>query len=102
MQPEPHQQHLGHSNSWACLLQALSRVLPVVAERKLAAGGFMILRPDSGDPVQAVLMALRCCFHPGSFSWQACLAQYSLPALRCILQMHRVIPPLLLLHTGQM
>ena len=42
-------------------LQALSKVLPVVAKQKLAAGGYMILRPDSGDPVEAVLLALRCC-----------------------------------------
>ena len=39
-------------------IQALSEVLPAVAQRKLARGGFMILRPDSGDPVEAVLLAL--------------------------------------------
>ena len=38
--------------------QALSVVLPSVAEAKTGAGGFMVLRPDSGDPVEAVLMAL--------------------------------------------
>ena len=26
---------------------------------QVGAGGFMVLRPDSGDPVEAVLMALR-------------------------------------------
>lgn len=38
--------------------QALSEVLPSVAAAKVAAGGFMVLRPDSGDPVEAVLAAL--------------------------------------------
>ena len=28
-------------------------------ELQVGAGGFMVLRPDSGDPVEAVLMALR-------------------------------------------
>ena len=39
-------------------LQALSVVLPAVAQEKVDGGGFMVLRPDSGDPVEAVLMAL--------------------------------------------
>ena len=39
--------------------QALSEVLPSVAEKKVGRGGFMVLRPDSGDPVEAVLEALR-------------------------------------------
>lgn len=29
-----------------------------MAQRKVEQGGFMILRPDSGDPIQAVVMAL--------------------------------------------
>jgi nicotinamide phosphoribosyltransferase len=33
--------------------------LPAVASKKLAKGGFMVLRPDSGDPVQTVVLALR-------------------------------------------
>jgi len=33
-------------------------VLPAVAEKKIAAGGYMVLRPDSGDPVEKVLMGL--------------------------------------------
>lgn len=37
---------------------ALSEVLPSVASKKVEKGGYMILRPDSGDPVEAVLMAL--------------------------------------------
>ena len=41
--------------------QALADVLPVVSQQKLDAGGYMILRPDSGDPVECVLMALRYC-----------------------------------------
>ena len=39
--------------------QALSEVLPSVAEKKVGKGGFMVLRPDSGDPVKAVLQALK-------------------------------------------
>lgn len=39
---------------------ALERVLPSVATLKGEKGGFLVLRPDSGDPVQVVLMALRC------------------------------------------
>ena len=39
--------------------RALGEVLPSIASEKVAAGGFMVLRPDSGDPVTAVLMALR-------------------------------------------
>lgn len=38
--------------------QALSEVLPTVARHKTEKGGFMVLRPDSGDPVEAVLMGL--------------------------------------------
>lgn len=39
-------------------VQALSEVVPSIAEAKIGAGGFMVLRPDSGDPVEAVLAAL--------------------------------------------
>ena len=39
-------------------MQALTDVLPAVARQKTEKGGFMVLRPDSGDPVQAVLMGL--------------------------------------------
>ncbi len=39
--------------------QALSEVLPSVAAKKTEKGGYMILRPDSGDPLDAVLAALR-------------------------------------------
>ena len=38
---------------------ALSAILPTVAAEKLAKGGFMVLRPDSGDAVQTVVMGLR-------------------------------------------
>ncbi|KAJ1918875.1 hypothetical protein H4219_002325 [Mycoemilia scoparia] len=38
--------------------RALSELLPVVKEQKLAKGGVLVIRPDSGDPVEAVLMAL--------------------------------------------
>ena len=41
--------------------RALDEILPSVASKKNARGdgGYMVLRPDSGDPVEAVLMALR-------------------------------------------
>ncbi|KAI7836200.1 hypothetical protein COHA_009926 [Chlorella ohadii] len=38
---------------------ALNEVVPSVAAEKVAAGGFWVLRPDSGDPTEAVLAALR-------------------------------------------
>ena len=39
-------------------MQALSEVIPAIAQQKIEQGGFMVLRPDSGDPVEAVLDAL--------------------------------------------
>lgn len=39
--------------------RALTEVVPSVAAEKVAAGGFWVLRPDSGDPTEAVLAALR-------------------------------------------
>jgi hypothetical protein len=35
---------------------ALTEVLPSIAAKKVEKGGFLVLRPDSGDPVEAVLM----------------------------------------------
>ncbi|GIL51514.1 hypothetical protein Vafri_7487 [Volvox africanus] len=49
---------------YACVMdsydycKALSEVLPSVATHKVARGGYLVLRPDSGDPTEAVLMAL--------------------------------------------
>ncbi|KAJ3275741.1 hypothetical protein HDV01_007208 [Terramyces sp. JEL0728] len=37
---------------------ALEAVLPSVASLKVNKGGFLVLRPDSGDPVQVILQAL--------------------------------------------
>ena len=39
---------------------ALDEILPSVAKKKNDRGenGYMVLRPDSGDPIEAVLMAL--------------------------------------------
>lgn len=37
----------------------MSEVLPSIAEKKVGKGGYMVLRPDSGDPVEAVLAALK-------------------------------------------
>lgn len=39
--------------------KALEEVLPSIATRKVEKGGIMILRPDSGDPIKTVLMALK-------------------------------------------
>jgi nicotinamide phosphoribosyltransferase len=56
--------HYGH-NIFACVMdsydyaRALSEVLPAIATKKVGAGGYMVLRPDSGDPVETVLMGLR-------------------------------------------
>ena len=38
---------------------ALENLLPVIADLKVKKGGFLVLRPDSGDPVQVVMMALK-------------------------------------------
>jgi len=38
---------------------ALEKVLPSIYAEKVDKGGFMVLRPDSGDQVETVLMALR-------------------------------------------
>ncbi|CAG8567172.1 4783_t:CDS:10 [Ambispora leptoticha] len=51
--------------AFACVMDsydyafALEKILPSVASQKLEKGGFMVLRPDSGDQVEVVLMALR-------------------------------------------
>ena len=44
-----------HAYFW----QALSEVLPAIAAKQIEKGGYIILRPDSGDPLDAVLAALR-------------------------------------------
>jgi len=50
---------------FACVLDsfdyvnALEKILPSIAKQKVEAGGFMVLRPDSGDPVDSVLKGLR-------------------------------------------
>ncbi|EGF76790.1 hypothetical protein BATDEDRAFT_33807 [Batrachochytrium dendrobatidis JAM81] len=38
---------------------ALENILPSIAAVKTEKGGFLVLRPDSGDPVEVVLQALR-------------------------------------------
>lgn len=38
---------------------ALEKLVPSIAKQKLEQGGFMVLRPDSGDPIKNVLMALK-------------------------------------------
>mmetsp|Transcript_22958 Transcript_22958/g.53595 ORF Transcript_22958/g.53595 Transcript_22958/m.53595 type:complete len:583 (-) Transcript_22958:382-2130(-) len=57
-------EHFGHG-LFACVLDsydyqnALDNVVPAVAEAKKAKNGYMVMRPDSGDPVDAVMAALR-------------------------------------------
>ncbi|KAI9362093.1 nicotinate phosphoribosyltransferase family-domain-containing protein [Zopfochytrium polystomum] len=53
------------SGACACVMDsydyvnALDSVLPAVAKYKVHQGGLLVLRPDSGDPVEVVLQALR-------------------------------------------
>lgn len=53
------------TNIFACVMDsydysaALRDVLPSIADEKCKKGGLMVLRPDSGVPVDVVLMALR-------------------------------------------
>ncbi|KAJ2369876.1 hypothetical protein H4S01_000730 [Coemansia sp. RSA 2610] len=53
------------AGAYACVMdsydyaQALARVLPAVAARKLERGGVLVIRPDSGDQTEAVLQGLR-------------------------------------------
>ncbi|RIA95880.1 nicotinate phosphoribosyltransferase family-domain-containing protein, partial [Glomus cerebriforme] len=53
------------TGKFACVMDsydysnALDKVLPSIAKQKLEKGGFMVLRPDSGDPIEVVLMALK-------------------------------------------
>eukprot|EP01097_Dermamoeba_algensis_P010534 TRINITY_DN7848_c0_g1_i1.p1 TRINITY_DN7848_c0_g1~~TRINITY_DN7848_c0_g1_i1.p1 ORF type:complete len:466 (-),score=114.93 TRINITY_DN7848_c0_g1_i1:249-1646(-) len=42
-------------------INALEKVLPSVSQKKIEKGGFMVLRPDSGDPVDVVLKGLKAC-----------------------------------------
>jgi len=59
-------QHFG-KGVFACVMDsydyanALNNVLPVIAKAKMEAGGWMVVRPDSGDPVEAVLMGVEAC-----------------------------------------
>ncbi len=39
--------------------RALMEDLPIVAKRAIEKGGMMVLRPDSGDPIEMTLLALR-------------------------------------------
>ena len=51
--------------AFACVLDsydyraALASILPAIAATVQAAGGFCVIRPDSGDPLDAVLVGLR-------------------------------------------
>ena len=55
------------SGAFACVMDsydyanALENILPSISKQKLDKGGFMVLRPDSGDPSTVVLMALEAC-----------------------------------------
>lgn len=40
-------------------VNALEKVLPTVAKVKISQGGFLVIRPDSGDPIEVVLQGLR-------------------------------------------
>ena len=53
------------SGVFACVMDsydyafALDKLIPSIAKLKLEKGGVMIIRPDSGDPVETVIMALQ-------------------------------------------
>lgn len=53
------------SGAYSCVMDsydysnALNKILPSISKQKNEKGGYMVLRPDSGDPVEAVLMALK-------------------------------------------
>jgi len=57
--------HLYGEGLFACVMdsydyvRALENLLPAIAKKKVEKGGFMVLRPDSGDPAEAVVQALR-------------------------------------------
>lgn len=56
--------HFGNG-FFACVLDSydyencLTKVLPKIKDAKLERGGFMTMRPDSGDPCEAVLLGLQ-------------------------------------------
>jgi len=58
--------HFG-TGVFACVMDsydyanALNVVLPTIAQAKTKAGGWMVCRPDSGDPVEAVIMGIEAC-----------------------------------------
>lgn len=53
------------SGLFACVIdsydcrETLEKLLPTLVSYKLAKGGFMVLRPDSGDPATMVVLAMR-------------------------------------------
>ncbi len=60
-----HMIELFGNSIFACVMdsydyvEALASILPAVASLKTKKGGFMVLRPDSGEPAVVVLQALR-------------------------------------------
>ena len=52
------------SGAYACVMDsfdyaaALESILPSIAKQKLERGGFLVLRPDSGNPIDTVIMAM--------------------------------------------
>eukprot|EP01080_Neovahlkampfia_damariscottae_P003703 gene3703-6592_t len=59
-------EHFGNG-VFACVMDsydysyALSNILPTIKDKKNEKGGWMVVRPDSGDPVESVLMGLEAC-----------------------------------------
>ena len=47
---------LASAPAHASYCPASLQVLPTVASKKIGKGGYLVLRPDSGDPTEAVLM----------------------------------------------
>jgi hypothetical protein len=50
-----YQHMMGCKLTVCCGVLCVLQVVPVVASKKVEAGGFWVLRPDSGDPVEVVL-----------------------------------------------
>ena len=72
------------AGTYACVMDsydytaALEKVLPSVKSEKVGKGGYLVLRPDSGDPVECVLQvrfvsqaSVGCCL----FSCPLCRVQ---------------------------
>ncbi len=67
-------EHFG-AGLFACVMdsydydKALNEVLPKIADAKIKRGGTIVLRPDSGDPVEQVHPSAICVHNNTSRTW---------------------------------